>query len=170
MGVWSRAVYTNKPEAIVEKRWFTEHDSPCRILRHYSLSFDDDMGETFTMKELMGCVHENSKIWGHMAMDQRQGWDKLLENILEKNPEIDVIEIHFYCLDDEMPYYFYRERGEGKRSMLKVMPMGHLFYSKRSGRNNVEFVDEKYIKNYKKILVSVDYLVPDQHRSLLSFF
>lgn len=171
MGVWSRAVYTNKPEAIVERQWFSQTDSPGYILKHYALSYLEDMEETFTMKDLLECVHENSKIWGHMAMDQRLGWDDLLKKVLERNPEIDVIEIHFYCLDDEMPYYFYLERGENKRSMMKVMPMGHLFYSKRNGRSKVTFVDEKYIKNYKNIHVPIDYLVPDhRQRNVLPLF
>jgi len=164
MGVWSRAVFTNHPEAIVDKSWFG-HDGPCRILRHYSLTNIDTDSETMTMKELMEGVHENSKIWGHMDMDQRMGWDALLRNTLEKNPHIKLIELHFYCLDDEMPYYFYRERGDDKKSYMKILPMGHVYYSRvgkdDEGRKRVLFVDKKYKKTYKKVLVGIENLVPE---------
>lgn len=170
MGIWSRPLFTNRPEWKVKLGWFVE-GSACSSLIHYSFIIDNDEiaeGKEMTLGEFVNeRIHENSKIYGHLAHDQMRGWQHFFELLSEHNKS-DVmkcqdVDIHLYNVDEEHPYRF-SYRGGSRELLLYVYPPGNVYYSelKRDYVNGysenryrvVKFIEDKYRRNYTHVPIT----------------
>jgi len=150
MGIWSRPLFTNFPEGRIDMSKFPVNH---RIRRQVG----DVVGEV-SLKELMECFHENSKLWGYMTRDTMVAFEELFKEIVAQNPvHPDVIELHFYCLDDSMPYYLgYNTKHE--RAFYKLYyPHDVAFFTLGSpvdGFYRPDFKEDLYQKRYPKVFAS----------------
>jgi hypothetical protein len=155
MGIWSCALLTNCPTAVVQKQWLTDGTSPCHRLEHVlSYKFDlETIPPTFTLQKFVEGVSDTAKVLGYLDEDECRAWDDLLHKILENNPGISHVQIHFYCSDFEHPYFF--ELVRGRCSMIYFLPSGHVFYSELledlGGEPFIQFIPDKYTQNYKDV-------------------
>lgn len=158
MGIWSKPIFTNCPDAKVECGWFATNSPGNSVLNHIS-GFEYDYVEQnkeISLKEFTESIYECAKIMGHLNKDVIRGWMFFLTKLKEKNPEYLTIEIHLFCKDDSFPYYF--QIGENNLSVVKCLPTGHIYYSRIETDEDfdeiVYFDEEAYKRNYRKVYPS----------------
>lgn len=161
MGIWSKPIFTNCPEAKVCWGWFAKGNPEHTILWHLTDFSQEDIDNNveISLEKFVELIYENSKIWGHMNRDVISGWLHFMTKLKEKNPLSGDIEIHLYCIDEGHPYYFKVEEKEEKvRVRVHIMPAGHVYYNKITMNEDdgeyVEFDEEMYKKNYMKVFAT----------------
>jgi hypothetical protein len=165
MGIWSRALFTNFPEGRIDMSKFPENH---RIRRHVG-----DETNVISLKEFMELFSENDKLWGYMTRDTMVAFEELFREIVAQNPvHPDVIELHFYCLDDSMPYYLgYNTKHE--RAFYRLYYSHDVAFftlgSPVDGFYRPDFKEDLYQKRYTKVFASTTVQFEDaiQERGML---
>lgn len=98
MGIWSRALFTNFPEGRIDMSKFPENHP----IRWYFGNISDDI----SLEEMMKLFHDHSKVWGYLTKQKMKAFENLFQEIVLQNPNHPkIIELHFFCIDENMPYY-----------------------------------------------------------------
>jgi len=108
MGIVSIPLFTNHPDAKIKPSSL----SPA-TLDYFNGMVDDDnlfKREEITLGEFMDSICYQIKLWGYFVKSTLMPWKEFLRVASESN-EGRTIEFHFYCCDEQFPYYFSYNRG-----------------------------------------------------------
>jgi len=102
MGIDSRGLFASPENATIEvgamSRYIIEN------INSY-LSFNVFEGkETITLKDFMDSFGEYVKHYGYMTLEFWNIWEGFLLSVARMNPDIPRIDLHFYCMDEQIPY------------------------------------------------------------------
>lgn len=187
MGVWSKPLFTNHPDAVVDiTKLHPDIDNiGCIDILSYvenkeinsntkTTKTDIKTQSTNIMKlhDIFMSIHDSAKIYGYLNPYTVYLWRLFMLNVIQQNPTIETLEFHFFCLDEEMPYYFRVDKLVKKQLSPQLFsPLflykGHelnslytkWYYSvcysciptlQKNDNNSSWFSLSKYKKNYKK--------------------
>ena len=102
MGINSRGLFASPESARIDVATMPRH-----IIQNINsyLSFDVFEGkETITLKDFMDSFGEYVKHYGYMTLEFWNIWEGFLLSVARMNPDITRIDLHFYCMDEQIPY------------------------------------------------------------------
>ena len=102
MGIDSRGLFASPENATIDVAAMPRH-----IIRDITsyLSFDVFEGkETITLKDFMDSFGEYVKHYGYMNLEFWNIWEGFLISVAAMNPDIPRIDLHFYCMDEQIAY------------------------------------------------------------------
>lgn len=152
MGTWSRPLFCNFPKGKIN---LSKIDP-----KHYIFHYIQHRNGDITLEQLMDMFHEHSKIWGHLSASAMKAFEDLFEQIVLQNSSScpAEIELHFYCIDDCMPYYL-GYNVEMKKAYYALHYPYHVAFFKYNEEINeeeeesdTEFVDDLYLRRHKNVL------------------
>jgi hypothetical protein len=147
MGLWSEPIYVY-PENITIN--FKSFHIPVTIIQN----LDSVPNKPTKLSEFIKLFTESSNIWGYIQKDKeiKKDWDIFLKSISSQNPTYKHIQFHFYCSDDNVPFYIQYDRSRNVTELI-------WFFSNEQAFNDIideaedfviSFNKQKYIKNYSK--------------------
>lgn len=102
MGIDSRGLFASPENATINVSAMPQHI--IQDINSY-LSFDVFEGkETITLKDFMDSFGEYVKHYGYMTLQFWNTWEEFLLSVATMNPDIPRIDLHFYCMDEQIPY------------------------------------------------------------------
>jgi hypothetical protein len=106
----------------------------------------------WTLDDFMTTHCDTHKIYGYMNYTQVSSWLDLCEFISRQNPTITSLEFHFYCSDDELPFYISWSKGNDFIG-FHVGSSDSLFYKKisKDDESLLNFDENMYRKNLNVI-------------------
>lgn len=147
MGLWSEPIYVH-PENITIN--FKSFHIPVTIIQN----LESVPNKPTKLSEFIKLFTESSNIWGYIQKDKeiKKDWDIFLKSISSQNPTYKHIQFHFYCSDDNVPFYIQYDRSRNVTELI-------WFFSNEQTFNDIideaedfviSFNKQKYIKNYSK--------------------
>lgn len=147
MGLWSEPIYVH-PENITIN--FKSFHIPVTIIQN----LESVPNKPTKLSEFIKLFTESSNIWGYIQKDKeiKKDWDIFLKSISSQNPTYKHIQFHFYCSDDNVPFYIQYDRSRNVTELI-------WFFSNEQAFNDIideaedfviSFNKQKYIKNYSK--------------------
>jgi hypothetical protein len=104
MGIWTRPLFVTSPDIVVRTADIPE---PTLTLLKDQIPYGDIfLQESFTLQNLMDSIHDMAKIWGYFDVSLLTAWVKFMKFIRSKNPDAPIIQFHFFCRDEDIPFYF----------------------------------------------------------------
>lgn len=100
MGCWSRPVCV-KPNGL--KLDYSKVNASVR--EHLSHCGYEEDSQTTTAEELHSQCVDTAKIYGYLEQEELEAWSALLAEVSRQNSNTEV-EFHFYCSDNQFPFYF----------------------------------------------------------------
>jgi hypothetical protein len=104
MGIWTRPLFVTSPDIVVRTADIPE---PTLTLLKAQVPYGDIfLHESFTLQNLMDSIHDMAKIWGYLDVSLLTAWVKFMKFIRSQNPDAPIIQFHFFCRDEDIPFYF----------------------------------------------------------------
>ena len=104
MGIWTRPLFVTSPDIVVRTADIPE---PTLTLLKDQIPYGDIfLQESFTLQNLMDSIHDMAKIWGYLDVSLLTAWVKFMKFIRSQNPDAPIIQFHFFCRDEDIPFYF----------------------------------------------------------------
>jgi hypothetical protein len=104
MGIWTRPLFVTSPDIVVRTADIPE---PTLTLLKAQIPYGDIfLQESFTLQNLMDSIHDMAKIWGYLDVSLLTAWVKFMKFIRSQNPDAPIIQFHFFCRDEDIPFYF----------------------------------------------------------------
>lgn len=150
MGVWSQPLFCTFPKGKLDLNKIDPNHPIFRFI-------DKEDDPVITLEYLMEMFSEHSKIWGHMTRDTMRAFEGLFEQILLQNPDCPKeIQLHFYCIDESMPYCLGYNVETKKAYYIIYHPYHGAFFHYRArpkdgSQEHMEFDEELYKKRYKTV-------------------
>lgn len=152
MGIWTVPLFTSHPELNVNLGWIRP-ENKCGELVNCLFNFineDFETGRVVKLGEFMSAICNTAKIYGYLDIRTLEMWSDFMTRVVEFNPGTESFQLHFFCTDDQIPFYFEYCRGE---CVMKEFQAYHcaFFDWKREGP---VFDRKKYAKRYSKVGVA----------------
>jgi hypothetical protein len=104
MGIWTRPLFVTSPDIVVRTADIPE---PTLTLLKAQIPYGDIfLQESFTLQNLMDSIHDMAKIWGYLDVSLLSAWVKIMKFIRSQNRDAPIIQFHFFCRDEDIPFYF----------------------------------------------------------------
>lgn len=119
MGTWSRPLFARTTPS--SSCTFSIKNMSPELLSVWRNAgfFNQEEGKTeWTLHEFMNTGCDSHKIYDHMTSSQIERWIHLFQLVIDQNPGLETIELHFFCSDSSEPYYLYWRKGNAKLWML----------------------------------------------------
>lgn len=131
MGIWSEPVFAvcyNKEKQIIdsEKVILTFPNKSCKNER--IVVFDDKTRKEFglashgviirgktTFKESIMAISNCAKIYGYFDKVEVEMWNSYFSLLFNQNPDVFIAAAHFYCIDDNLPFYIISKRDKPQK-------------------------------------------------------
>ncbi len=147
MGLWSEPIYVYPENIIINLKSF---QLPITITQN----LESIPAKPTQLSQLIKLFNESSNIWGYIQKDKDmiKDWDIFLKSISSQNPTYKHIQFHFYCSDDNVPFYIQYDRTKNITELI-------WFFSNHQNFNDIiddaedfiiSFNKQKYIKNYSR--------------------
>lgn len=125
MGIWTRPLFVTSPDIVVRTADIPE---PTLTLLKAQIPYGDIfLEESFTLQNLMDSIHDMAKIWGYLDVSLLTAWVKFMKFIRSQNRDAPVIQFHFLCRDEDIPFYF-ECRQDGSCWFFQYSPEQFLEY------------------------------------------
>ena len=147
MGLWSEPIYVH-PENITIN--FKSFHIPVTIIQN----LESVPNKPTKLSEFIKLFTESSNIWGYIQKDKeiKKDWDIFLKSISSQNPTYKHIQFHFYCSDDNVPFYIQYDRSRNVTELIWFFSNEQVFNDIIDEAEDfvISFNKQKYIKNYSK--------------------
>jgi hypothetical protein len=139
MGIWSRPLFVTSPDIVVRTADIPE---PTLTLLKAQIPYGDIfLQESFTLQNLMDSIHDMAKIWGYLDVSLLTAWVKFMNFIRSQNPDAPIIQFHFFCRDEDIPFYF-ECRQDGSCWFFQYSPKQFLEHFSQKEYYPVEYAAE----------------------------
>ena len=147
MGIWTRPLFVTSPDIVVRTADIPE---PTLTLLKAQIPYGDIfLQESFTLQNLMDSIHDMAKIWGYLDVSLLTAWVKFMKFIRSQNRDTPIIQFHFFCRDEDIPFYF-ECRQDGSCWFFQYSPEQFLEYFSQKEYYPVEYNAEPDDDNDKE--------------------
>jgi hypothetical protein len=140
MGVWSLplCIYAIGCDADGILLDFENCDPLIHLLEQHGII---TRGQQITLKKSFMNMCNSAKVYGYFDQTKCAAWAKYLKLCFEQNPNLQLLELHMYCGDDDIPFYITANR-DGCQDMMELyeFPPGNILYSQISTKDEEEIV------------------------------
>lgn len=148
MGIWSVPLFTSHPELKVDLGWIRPKNK-CGELAGCLFKFsneDFETGRVVKLGEFMSAICDTAKIYGYLDIRALENWQDFMNRVAEFNPRTESFQLHFFCTDEQIPFYF--EYREGRCIMREFQAYHCAFFDWK--REGPIFNRKNYVKRYSK--------------------
>jgi hypothetical protein len=163
MGIWSRPICATY-EGATECRVDVSKISPAikNQLSHYGY-FTTDFQTPVSIQDIHRETYDTAKIWGYFTDEKIQGWKAYFECILEQNPAIQSVQLHWEQTDDKFPYFLEMTRKDKKLYIYESSQQVYYFYQAKVDDETKEVYAEFQEDIYQKIWFLVRHQFKKSH-------
>lgn len=114
--------------------------------------------------------YDAHNLLNNMTDDMIRAWLHLIHYLAMKYPELDEMAFHFFCINQQIPYYFiWKRRKDGVNPRCMRMGVGNsesVYYFQKTedteGQPCLIFEESAYLENWKRATFGKSRLGPNE--------
>lgn len=165
MGIWSQCIYVDKPDLKFDIKLIPDNIVKRLNYHGFFTNYLDnkspDKSSIISLKEFSEECRDTAKIYGYLDDKLRSIWSEFILNVASQNSDCDYFEIHFYCSDENIPYYFYYNKNDKYDEVnLRIYKPNNVLYTNiiynKSTCSDIEEIEIDSVDKLNKIKVLDD--------------